>query len=74
MISPNYIVQEKSISIPIKKNLTSTINNYSPKAEYSLKNMFFDPTKNSPPNDFIVKLQNRMSIYSNINEVNRESE
>ena len=74
MIASKNFVQERSISIPIKKNLISTINNYSPKNEYSLKNTFFDPTKNSPPNDFMVKLQKRMSIYSNINDDNRESE
>lgn len=74
MIATKNFVQERSISIPIKKNLISTINNYSPKSEYSLKNTFFDPTKNSPPNDFMVKLQKRMSIYSNINDDNRESE
>ena len=74
MIASKNFVQERSISIPIKKNLISTINNYSPKGEYSLKNTFFDPTKNSPPNDFMVKLQKRMSIYSNINDDNRESE
>ena len=25
--------------------------------EYSLKQNFFDPSKNSPPNDFMLKLQ-----------------
>jgi type IV secretory pathway VirB4 component len=31
--------------------------------EYSLKQNFFDPTKNSPPNEFMMKLQLRMSVY-----------
>jgi hypothetical protein len=31
--------------------------------EYSLNNSFFDPSKSSPPNDFILKLQFRMKHY-----------
>jgi hypothetical protein len=42
----------------------------SPKGEYSLKQNFFDPSKSSPPNDFILKLHQRMSIYNtNISNV-----
>jgi hypothetical protein len=29
----------------------------------SLKQNFFDPTKSSPPNDFLLKLRLRMSYY-----------
>jgi hypothetical protein len=32
--------------------------------EYSLKEDNFDPSKNSPPNFFMSKLQQRMSIYN----------
>lgn len=32
--------------------------------EYSLKENFFDPSKSSPPNEFMLKLQLRMSSYS----------
>ena len=32
---------------------------------YSLKQNVFDPTKSSPPNDFMMKLKLRMSIYDN---------
>jgi hypothetical protein len=70
--------QERSNSIPIKQ---SSMKNTRPiiRGEYSLKRHFFDPTKSSPPNDFIIKLQKRMSVYntsyySNINEATRESE
>lgn len=35
-------------------------------SEYSLKQNVFDPSKSSPPNDFMLKLQLRMSIYNNI--------
>ena len=38
--------------------------------EYSLKQNVFDPSKSSPPNDFMLKLQLRMSIYNNFNNNN----
>jgi|LauGreSuBDMM15SN_2_FD.fasta_scaffold909450_1 hypothetical protein len=73
--------QERSNTIPIKKIIPSSMKNASPtgSGEYSLKSHFFDPTKSSPPNDFIIKLHQRMSIYntpyySDINEATRESE
>jgi hypothetical protein len=34
-------------------------------AEYSLKENIFDPFKCSPPNDFMLKLELRMSQYFN---------
>ena len=36
--------------------------------EYSLKQHFFDPTKSSPPNDFMLKLHLRMSVYDSFNK------
>ena len=70
--------QERSNYIPIQQSSTK---NATPtgKGEYSLKRHFFDPTKSSPPNDFIIKLHQRMSVYntpsySDINEATRESE
>ena len=33
-------------------------------SEYSLKQNVFDPTKSSPPNDFMLKLQIRMKSYN----------
>ena len=35
----------------------------SPKGEYSLKQNFFDPSKSSPPNEFMIKLHMRMNRY-----------
>jgi len=32
--------------------------------EYSLKQNFFDPSKNSPPNEFMLKLKLRISLLS----------
>ncbi len=59
------IINERSIIIPIRKSLSTDFKYLeSPKSEYSLKQNLFDPTKNSPPNDFMIKLQKRMSIYN----------
>ena len=49
----NKKTSSNSIPIPINKN------------QYSLKQSFFDPTKNSPPNYFMIKLYNRMIKYEN---------
>jgi hypothetical protein len=39
--------------------------------EYSLKQNFFDPSKSSPPNEFMLKLHLRMSLYNSfINDDN----
>lgn len=34
--------------------------------EYGLKENIFDPSKNSPPNFFMSKLQQRMSVYGSL--------
>jgi hypothetical protein len=56
-------IPERSESIQIKKNLSTSMKVESPKGEYSLKQNFFDPSKNSPPNDFMKKLEMRIRIY-----------
>ena len=59
------IIHERS-SLPIVSQISPTSkisdNNFN---EYSLKQNVFDPSKSSPPNDFMLKLQLRMSIYNN---------
>ena len=50
---------KKSNNIPIRKNLEK-------EKEYSLKENFFDPTKNSPPNDFMIKLYSRLLNYESL--------
>ena len=59
--------QEKSRTVPILNNLLPIINNnnLSPtvKKEYSLQHSFFDPCKNSPPNEFMLKLEKRLKNY-----------
>jgi len=64
MLSRTHIIHERINIVPIKKNLSTTMKEFSPKGEYSLKQHFFDPSKSSPPNDFMIKLQNRMTIYN----------
>jgi len=49
-------IRSSSIMIPIPKN-----NNY------SINNNIFDPINNSPPNEFILKLNLRSTIYDNNN-------
>jgi hypothetical protein len=57
------IIHEKGIIIPIKQNLFTSMKENSPKGEYSLKQNFFDPSKSSPPNEFMIKLHMRLSKF-----------
>jgi hypothetical protein len=50
------------------KNIQNT-NNFK---EYSLKQNFFDPSKSSPPNEFMMKLHMRMSVYNNVDNLIKE--
>ena len=54
------IIHERSNVIPISPS--SPTNKYL-ENEYSLKENFFDPSKSSPPNDFMIKLQMRLSKF-----------
>ena len=54
-------INERSDIIPIKKKLSTLMNT---KGEYSLTQNFFDPSKSSPPNNFMDKLEMRMKIYN----------
>jgi hypothetical protein len=78
MYSNSHYINERSSVIPIKKNLSTQIKELSPKGEYSLKQNFFDPSKSSPPNEFMLKLYMRMSVYNsplyNIKDDSRDSE
>jgi hypothetical protein len=55
---------EKSNEIPINKKKhienSENTNNY----EHSLTQNLFDPTKSSPPNQFIIKLHARIYAYN----------
>lgn len=70
MFSKNTVINERSIIIPINKKYT-TNNEDSPKylAEYSLKQNFFDPSKSSPPNEFLIKLRKRINQFDSFNSL-----
>jgi hypothetical protein len=63
LTTSKYVIHERSEPIPIKQNLITSMKMNSPKGEYSLKQNFFDPTKSSPPNEFMIKLHMRMNKY-----------
>jgi hypothetical protein len=63
----NNYKQERSKCIPIPKSSPTNkkVDFYA--NEYSLNNSFFDPSKSSPPNDFLLKLQLRIKHYDLFN-------
>ena len=65
-----YDIHERTPSIPISQASPTSRREESSFSEYSLKQNVFDPTKSSPPNEFMLKLQLRMSIYNNFNNTN----
>jgi hypothetical protein len=73
MISRQHIIHERTNIIPIKQNLSTSMKATSPKSEYSLKQNFFDPSKSSPPNEFMIKLHMRMNMYNNYVDMNDDS-
>ena len=64
MFTSAHVIHERSNIIPIKQNLSTSMMDLSPKGEYSLKQNFFDQSKSSPHNDFMIKLHKRMLIYN----------
>jgi len=77
MNTNSHYIHQRSKMIPIKENLSTQMKNLSPKSEYSLKQNFFDPSKSSPPNEFMIKLQMRMLNYNSVlytKDDNRDSE
>jgi len=63
LVSQKHVIHERSIPIPIYQTLSTSMKTNSPKGEYSLKQNFFDPSKSSPPNEFMIKLHMRMNKY-----------
>ena len=55
------IIHERSNIIPISP---SSPTNKNLETEYSLKENFFDPSKSSPPNEFMTKLKLRINNYN----------
>ena len=78
MNTNSHYIHERSKIIQIKENLSTQMKDLSPKGEYSLKQNFFDPSKSSPPNEFMLKLYMRMSDYNsplhNVKDDRRDSE
>ena len=60
LVTQNNTNHKKSNFIPIVNKIQSTKEKIN---QYSLKNNLFDPAKSSPPNEFMLKLYNRVSVY-----------
>lgn len=58
------LIDERSEIIPIQTTSPTkkTLDTY---REYSLNESCFDPSKSSPPNNFMQKLQARLRLYEN---------
>ena len=70
------VIHERDELAPISQISPTSMKNIK-EFRYSLKQNVFDPTKSSPPNDFMMKLKLRMAIYDNKsynNDDNLESE
>ena len=64
IVHSKHVIHERSKIIPIKQNLSTAMKINSPsKGEYSLKQNFFDPSKGTPPNEYMIKLHMRMNKY-----------
>ena len=78
MLSNSHVIDERSKHIPIPKKLSTLMEDFrnNSQGEYSLKQNFFDPSKSSPPNEFMLKLYIRMSHFTSlhIKDDNRDSE
>ena len=62
------IIHERRNIIPTPKNTSTNQKDMNVLNEYGLKQNLFDPTKSSPPNEFMTKLYMRMSIYNTQSE------
>ena len=58
------IKNERSTIIQMPKTPPTNTKEYFNANEYSLKQNFFDPSKHSPPNEFMLKLKLRISLLS----------
>lgn len=68
------IIHERDYLAPISQISPSRREpEYNEFNEYSLNQNEFDPSKCSPPNEFMLKLQLRMSIYNNKNQIKNKN-
>jgi hypothetical protein len=65
MLSNPRTIHERSNIIQIKQSRPTTTTKQHIAEEYSLNQNVFDPSKSSPPNDFMMKLYARMNMYNN---------
>ena len=63
------LIHERDNIIP---SSPSSPTNKKVEKEYSLKENFFDPSKSSPPNEFMKKLHLRMKIYNSFSSAVKE--
>lgn len=69
------IIHERSDIISIPQNLPTCNKNYGKNLNsYDLNQNCFDPSKSSPPNEFMMKLRQRMTLYDCLekNDFNRD--
>ena len=59
-----HIIHERTNIIPIRKNSSTNQKEVNVFSEYGINQNLFDPTKSSPPNEFMIKLYMRMAIYN----------
>jgi hypothetical protein len=64
MNSSRHVIHERSSIIPINRICTTHMKENITQGEYSLKENVFDPSKSSPPNEFMIKLHMRMAKYN----------
>ena len=76
MLTNIHVIHERSNIIPIRRDLSTSMKEMLPHIEYSLKENVFDPSKSSPPNEFMIKLHMRMAKYnsSHMKDDKRETE
>jgi hypothetical protein len=63
MLSREHNMNESTNNISIKQKLSLLMKDQKLTGEYSLKQNCFDPSKSSPPNEFMIKLHMRMNLY-----------
>jgi len=63
------IIDERRKIPSFQKNLSTSFRQ-AETIQYDLKENTFDPSKSSPPNDFMLKLTMRMSIYESGVDIN----
>ena len=59
----NVLIKSTPIIIDKLCENSSKLNNINSPTNYSLKKNYFDPSKNSPPNEFMKKLNDRMNSF-----------